>query len=117
MNDTTDNVVKLRSGNAAEQAINPKSLANMTDVEQEAWLRSIRDRRLKAIVAVRDAHEKKVRATVISGMVKIEKKTAQIDKVTEKIDKDMEKLEQLLFDLRALQLQYVEEDVRNATAG
>jgi hypothetical protein len=110
-------VVKLRqppakvAGVGVDDPMLPKSLHNMTEVEQEVFLNSLRERRLRAAAIIKQAHIAKRQADSISSMVKIEKKAEQANKQYEKVDKALKRLEDMLYDLRAIALDHTDVDI------
>jgi hypothetical protein len=123
--DKPNNVVKLRQppakvagvsiGASGDEAIMPKSLLNMTEVEQQAFLNHLRERRLRAAAIMKEAHANKHRADSISAMVKLEKKALAAAKEYERASKALDKLENLLGDLRILHLQHTDVDITRIT--
>jgi hypothetical protein len=114
-----NNVVKLRqpradkpaAGVAVSDAITPKSILNMTEVEQELFLNQLRDRRMKAAETLRQAKRAKQHADSIAVTIKLERKSSQAEKQLEKTTKALERLESLIYDLRALHMQYTDVDI------
>lgn len=114
----SDNIVSLEQTRREVQAaanlapdapvpefIKPRGLSDMTDMEQDAYLIALRDRRLAATRKLVEAKEAKAQLANLSARMKIEKKIAQVDKAAVKAQEVHDKLEQLIFDLRALILQ------------
>jgi hypothetical protein len=121
-NDDTDNVVKLRQpvGNnsagvgvddADADAITPKSLLNMTDIEQDMFLQHLRERRLRVVELMRQAAIAKQHTTSVASLMKLEKKQDQVERQLERATKALEKLEELIYDMRALALQHTDIDI------
>jgi hypothetical protein len=116
---TDDNkVVKLRqpqvtpkAGVVVDDPISPKSLLNMTDVEQDMFLQQLRDRRLRAAEMIKQAQLAKHHATSIASSIKVERKAEQAQRQFIKASKALERLEELLYDLRALTLQHTDIDI------
>jgi len=122
MPDDKNNVVKLRqpavaskgataAGVSVDDVINPKSLLNMTDVEQDVYLQQLRERRMRAAEVLRAARQNRARAESITAMVKLERKADQVEKQLEKATKALDKLEELIYALRALNLQHTDVDI------
>ncbi len=118
MTDDKGKVVKLRqpavtsaAGVAVDDAINPKSLLNMTDVEQEVFLNGLRDRRMRAAEQMRRAAHAKLQVTALAISIKLEKKADQVQRQYDKASKALDKLEELIYDLRALTLQHTDVDI------
>lgn len=118
MTDDKSKVVKLRqpavtsaAGVVVDDAINPKSLLNMTDVEQEVFLNQLRDRRMRAAEAMRRAAHAKLQVTALAISIKLEKKADQVQRQYTKASKALDKLEELIYDLRALTLQHTDVDI------
>lgn len=117
--DDNNKVVKLRQPQATPAAgvvmpddpINPKSLLNMTDVEQDMWLNQLRERRLKAAEAIKQAQIAKHHATSIASAIKVERKAEQAQRQYVKASKALERLEEIIYDLRALTLQHTDIDI------
>jgi len=122
MTDDKGKVVKLRqptassssAGVAIGDVINPKSLLNMTDVEQEVFLNQLRDRRMRAAEQMRRAAHAKLQVTALAISIKLEKKADQVQRQYDKASKALDKLEELIYDLRALTLQYTDVDIAKA---
>ena len=110
-------VVPLRPKSAAalvDEAITPKSLADMTELEQEMFLRTLRDRRLKASQILTAARAAKRHTATVQASVKLEKKIEAVQKQYDRVDAALNKLEDMLISLRALQLQLTDRtEVRN----
>jgi hypothetical protein len=119
MTNDDDNVVKLRqpkvdkpsAGVAVDDPINPKSILNMTDVEQDVYLQHLRERRMKAVEILKRADIARREATTVAIAIRIEKKAEQVQRQVEKADKALEKLEELIYGLRALALQHTDVDI------
>jgi hypothetical protein len=117
MTDDDNKVVKLRqppakvAGVGVDDPILPKSLLNMTQVEQEVFLAALQARRLRAAEIIKQAHVAKRQADSVANMVKIEKKAEQANKQYEKASKALDRLEILLYDLRALALDHTDVDI------
>jgi len=117
--DDDNKVVKLRqpqvdkpaAGVAADDPINPKSILNMTDVEQDMLLQQLRERRMKAVEILKRADIARREATTVAIAIRIEKKAEQVQRQVEKADKALEKLEELIYGLRALALQHTDVDI------
>jgi hypothetical protein len=126
-NDDNNKVVKLRQpqvktpaagvgvGASTDDPINPKSLLNMTDVEQDLFLQHLRERRMRVAAIIKEAAAAKHRATSIAAAVRLEKKADQVNKQYERATKALDKLEELIYDLRALHLQYTDTDISKVT--
>jgi len=120
MTDDKSNVVKLRqpavstaAGVSVDEAITPRSLLTMTDIEQDMFLQHLRDRRLRVVELMRQAALAKHKITAASALMKFEKKQDQVEKQLERANKVLEKLEELIYDMRALALQYTDIDIAN----
>jgi len=119
MTDDNNKVVKLRqptvksssAGASVDEAITPKSLLNMTDVEQDVFLNQLRERRLRAAELIKAAQVAKHQATSIASAIKIERKADQAQRQFDKASKALERLEELIYDLRALTLQHADIDI------
>ena len=118
MTDDNNKVVKLRqpskqavAGVAVDDPIQPKSLLNMTDVEQDAFLQQLRERRLRAAEVIKAAQIAKHQASSIASAIKIERKAEQAQRQYIKASKALDRLEELLYDLRALTLQHTDADI------
>jgi ABC-type uncharacterized transport system ATPase subunit len=120
--DDNNNVVKLRqppakvAGVGVDEAIQPKSLLNMTDVEQEVFLNTLRERRLRASQILKRAASVKRQADTVTNMIRLEKKTEQAQKQYDKASKAFDKLEELLYSLRAMALQHTDVDITKLTS-
>ena len=120
--DDNNKVVKLRQpqpkavvgATASSDPINPKSLLNMTDVEQDMFLEELRQRRMRAVEILRQAALARQNAQSISNALKLERKAKQCEKELDKVTKSLERLEQALYDLRALTLQHTDVDITRA---
>ena len=117
-NDDSNKVVKLRqpavptaAGVVVDDPIQPKSLLNMTDVEQDVFLQQLRDRRLRASEMIKEAQRAKHHASSIATAIKVERKAEQAQRQYVKANKALERLEELLYDLRALTLQHTDIDI------
>ena len=118
-NDDSNKVVKLRQPAQQSAAgvvvdddpIQPKSLLNMTDVEQDVFLQQLRDRRLRASEMIKEAQRAKHHASSIASAIKVERKAEQAQRQYVKANKALERLEELLYDLRALTLQHTDIDI------
>lgn len=111
----TDNVVHLDSvkqqaatpaADAVPEFIKPRSIADMTDLEQDQYMAALRDRRLKAMQAVSEAKRAKAEASSLADRKKIESKIVQCERVEQKLIEQTEKLETLVIQLRTLVVQY-----------
>lgn len=116
--DDNNKVVKLRqpqpkaaAGVVVDDPINPKSLLNMTDVEQDMFLQSLRDRRMRAVEILRQAAIARQSAQSIASGIRLEKKAEQCEKLLERTTKALDALELSLYSLRALSLQYTDVDI------
>lgn len=85
--------------------IKARSIADMTDEEQDHWLMGIRARRLEAIRRVEAVKQQKAELSSLSSRHKLEKKLEQVRRQEEKLNVTLEKLEELVFQARALALQ------------
>ena len=119
--DDNNKVVKLRQpqpkavvGATASDPINPKSLLNMTDVEQDMFLEELRQRRMRAVEILRQAALARQNAQSLGTALKLERKSKQCEKELDKVTKSLERLEQALYDLRALTLQHTDVDITRA---
>lgn len=113
-------VVKLRQPQTAaasdvDDVISPKSLLNMTEVEQNAFLDQLRERRLNAARMMKAANEARRHATTVASAVRLEKKAEQVLRQYERASNALDKLEESLFSLRALTLQHTDIDINDAT--
>ena len=118
--DDDNKVVKLRqhavtssAGVSVDDAINPRSLLTMTDIEQDMFLQHLRERRLRVVELMRQAARAKQQITSAAALMKFEKKQDQVEKQLERTHKALEKLEELVYDMRALALQYTDIDFAN----
>jgi hypothetical protein len=118
--DDKDNVVKLRqpvgnntAGVRVDDPIQPRSLLNMSDLEQDMFLQHLRERRLRVVELARAANVAKQRASSVSIKLKLEKKEDQVEKQLERALKSLDRLEELIYDMRALHLQYTDVDIVN----
>lgn len=121
---SSDNIVKLEqarremsltNADAAASAgqpsdtvpdfIKPRSIADMTDTEADAFLVDLRNRRMKAQQLIKQQKEAKAAIASAAARAKIEKKIAQVERAEAKAGDAIDKLETLLFQLRALVLQ------------
>jgi hypothetical protein len=117
--DDTNKVVKLRqpvgdanrAGVSVDEAITPKSLLNMSDLEQDMFLQHLRERRLRVVELMRQATIAKQQATSVASLMKLEKKQDQVERQLERATKALEKLEELIYDMRALALQHTDIDI------
>lgn len=121
-NGDDNKVVKLRqpqakpaAGVVVDDPINPKSLLNMTELEQEVFLQQLRERRLRAAEVLRRAIADKQRATTVAAAIRLEKKQAQVQRLLERATKSLDKLEEAIHGLRALHLQYTDTDITKVT--
>ena len=110
-----DNVVALRpvkpaQSKAAQAAdvnaapINPKSILDMTEVEQELFLRSLRDRRLRAVQLIEQARAAKRHIVNTQNNIRMEKKIEAVQKQHDRTAAALTKLEEMVMSMRALQL-------------
>ena len=115
-----NNVVNLRqppakgagvSADIVDVAITPKSLANMSDLEQDMFLQHLRERRLRAVEILKQAAIAKRKQDSIVTLVKLEKKADQVERQLEKTTKALDQLEKYIYDLRALHLQHTDTDI------
>ena len=83
----------------------------MTDVEQDAFLQSLRDRRLRASEMIKAAQVAKHQASSIASSIKLERKAEQAQRQYLIASKALDRLEVLLYDLRALTLQHADIDI------
>lgn len=112
-------VVKLRqpsvskpvAGVAVDEAITPKSILNMTELEQETFLNQLRDRRMRAAQILKRAAEAKHQADTIASAIRLERKAEQAERQLEKVNKALDRLEEMIYSLRALHLQYTDTDI------
>lgn len=112
-------VVKLRQPSASkpvadvaiDEAISPKSILNMTELEQETFLNQLRDRRMRAAQVLKRAAEAKQQADTIASAIRLERKAEQAERQLEKVTKALDKLEEIIYSLRALHLQYTDTDI------
>jgi len=119
--DDNNKVVKLRqptqtrvAGVGVDDPINPKSLLNMTDVEQEIFLNQLRERRMRAVEILRQAALSRQNAQSIASGLKLERKAEQCQRTLDRATKALEALELQLYSLRALHLQYTDDDITRA---
>lgn len=87
--------------------IKPRSIADMTDTEQETMLIALRQRRLEAVQKLQQLQKQKAEIASVSSRLKLEKKIEQIKRQEEKAITALDKLEELVFQGRALALQLV----------
>lgn len=114
-----DNIVKFtikqnqqrQAAGLATDPINPKSLLNMTEVEQELFLNNLRDRRIKAALIIAEADRVRTQASSLRSLAMLNKKQDQAQRQYDKASKAFDKLEQILYELRALSLQYTDVDI------
>jgi hypothetical protein len=85
--------------------IKPRSIADMTDTEQETMLIALRTRRLEAIQKIQQMQKQKADLSSANSRIKLEKKLEQIKRQEEKTLAAIDKLEELIFQGRALALQ------------
>jgi BarA-like signal transduction histidine kinase len=85
----------------------------MTDIEQDMFLQHLRERRLRVVELMRQAARAKQQITSAAALMKFEKKQDQVEKQLERTHKALEKLEELVYDMRALALQYTDIDIAN----
>lgn len=85
--------------------IKPRSIIDMTDTEQDAFLIDLRNRRLRAQQLLKIAQEQKAAIASAAARMKIEKKAAMVARAEERVGAAIERLEEQLFQLRALVLQ------------
>lgn len=112
-------VVKLRqpaaqssaAGVGVDDPINPKSLLTMTELEQNAFLQSLRDRRMRAVEAMKNAAAARHAASSFMEAARLEKKAEQVQRQLDKTTKALDKLEELMYGLRALTLQFTDVDI------
>jgi hypothetical protein len=112
-------VVKLRqptapsssAGATVDEAIQPKSILNMTELEQETFLNVLRDRRMRAAEILKQAQATKHKADTIASEIRLERKADQAEKQLDKVTKALDKLEEMIYSLRALHLQYTDVDI------
>ena len=115
-------VVKLRqpaqpsaAGVTVDEAIQPKSIMNMTELEQEAFLNALRDRRMRAVQVLKAAAADRHHASTITAAIKLERKADQAEKQLDKVTKALDKLEEMIYSIRALHLQYTDTDITKNT--
>jgi hypothetical protein len=121
--DDNNKVVKLRQPSVTAAAgvcvddtcITPKSLLNMTDLEQDMFLQQLRERRLRVVELMRQAAIAKQHTSSVAALMKLEKKQDQVERQLERTTKALEKLEELIYDMRALALQHTDIDIANVT--
>ena len=114
----TTNVVRLKTKGAVQQlaaqpsltstdyVVTPKSLLQMTDLELQQFIIQLRERRMKAAKALKQAGEARVHTTLISQRDRMERKITAAERALAATDKALERFELLVRDLRAMQLQY-----------
>jgi len=122
-NDDNGKVVKLRQpqvnkpaagvgvGASVDEAINPKSFMNMSDLEQDMFLQQLRERRMRVVEVLKAAKAAKSQATSIAAKVKLERKIDQLEKQLERTTKALDKLEELVYDVRALTPKHTDTDI------
>jgi len=122
MTDDSNKVVKLRqpqvtpaAGVSVDDPIQPKSLLNMSELEQEMLLNQLRDRRLRAAVMLKQANVAKNQADSVISMIKIEKKAEQVARQFDRASKAFDKLEEMLYSLRTTALQHSDVDITKVT--
>jgi hypothetical protein len=120
--DDKNNVVKLRqpavaskgataAGVSVDDVINPKSLLNMTDVETGRIPAATPRTAYACCRSAACCSQNRARAESITAMVKLERKADQVEKQLEKATKALDKLEELIYALRALNLQHTDVDI------
>jgi hypothetical protein len=113
------NVIKLRQPQpqaaagvvVGDDPIDPKSLLNMTDVEQDMFLLQLRERRMRVVQVLKAAQQSRMQANTLASALKLEKKADQVQKQLDKATKALDKLEELVYGLRALHLQHTDMDI------
>lgn len=119
--DDKNNVVKLRqsqpkavAGASVDDPISPKSLLNMTELEQEMLLQQLRERRMRAVEILRQAAIARQHAMSVSTALKLERKAKAAEAQLERATVAIEKLEKMIYDMRALHLQHTDIDITRA---
>ena len=115
------NVVRLKTKGAVQQiaaqpsrtssaelhdAVTPKSLLQMTDLELQQFIIQLRERRMKASRALKQATDARQHTSLISQRDKMERKITAAEKSLAAVDVALERFEKLVTDLRAMQLNY-----------
>jgi len=102
---------KAAAGVVVDEAIQPKSILNMTELEQETFLNQLRDRRMRAVETLKRAAADRQLANTISSAIKLERKADQAEKQLDKVTKALDRLEEIIYSLRALHLQHTDTDI------
>lgn len=92
------------SSDTVPEFIKPRSIVDMTDTEQDAFLLELRNRRLRAQQIIKEQREAAAAVESAKARDKIERKIAMCMRAEERVGKAIEKLEAELFSLRALVL-------------
>ena len=116
--DLQTNVVRLKTKGAVQlvaaqpsrasddYVVQPKSLLQMTDLELQQFIIQLRERRMKAAKALKQATDARQHTTLISQRDRMERKITAAERALATVDKSLERFELLVRDLRAMQLQY-----------
>lgn len=100
-----DKMMEAAAEEPVPEFIKPRSIADMSDTEQDNYLLAIRARRLEAVRKVEAVKQAKNELSALSSRHKLERKLEQVRKAEEKVIASIEKLEELVFQARALSLQ------------
>lgn len=119
MPDDKNNVVKLRqptaksssAGASVDEAINPKSFLNMTQVEQDMFLQQLRERRMRVVEVLKAAAAARQHASSVASTIKLERKAETVQRLLDRATKALDKLEEAVHGLRALTLQHTDTDI------
>jgi primosomal protein N'' len=117
--DDDNKVVKLRQPRPkaaagvvmSDDPIQPKSLLNMTDVEQDLFLQQLRERRLRAVEVLRQAEIARQQTANLTAQIRLQRKAQQVEKQLDKATKALDRLEELIYSMRALYLQHTDTDI------
>jgi hypothetical protein len=119
MSKDDNKVVKLRPptaqrgsvGVAVDDPIQPKSLINMSDLEQDMFLQQLRERRLRAVEILKQAAIARQQTANLTSQIKLQRKTQQVEKQLATATKALDRLEELIYSMRALYLQHTDTDI------
>ncbi len=120
MNKDDNKVVKLRQPSVpkaravdavSDVAITPRSFLTMSELEQDMFLKQLRERRLRAVEVMKQVEVAKQQANSVQAAYKLERKADQIQRQLDRINKGFEKLDELILSMRALSLQYTDVDI------
>jgi hypothetical protein len=109
----SDNIIQLDAvkqqaalPDEVPEFIKPRGIADMTDIDADMYMASLRDRRLKAAQQVSEAKQAKARVDNLNNRQKLERKIAQVERADIKAKEAVEKLEDLLIQMRTMVIQY-----------